>query len=80
MHKFIDILIPVLGTMTLTAFVVAMLHLEGIIHLSDPMRRALSNYGWASAAPAVVGAITLIIQHLIYLRCRKKEREELPAP
>ena len=80
MHRFIDILIPVLGTMTLTAFVVALLHLEGIIHLSDPMRRALSAYGMVSVVLAVVGAITLIIQHVIYLRRRKQERQKPSRP
>ncbi len=80
MHRFIDILIPVLGALTLVFIVIALLHLEGIIHLSDPMRRALSNYGWASAALAVVGGIILTIQHLIYLRRRKQEREKLSRP
>ena len=77
MHKIIDTLIPVLGALTLAVFVVAVLDFEQIIHLSNPIRQALANYGMASVAIAVVGAITLIIQRVIDLRRLRQKSEKL---
>ena len=78
MHKIIDTLIPVLGALTLAVFVVAVLDFEQIIHLSNPIRQALANYGMASVVIAVVGAITLIIQRVIDLR-RRREKWDKPS-
>ena len=80
MHRIIDTLIPVLGALTLVVFVVAVLDFEQIIHLSSPIRQALANYGMASVAIAVVGAITLIIQRVIDLRRLRQKSEELSRP
>ena len=77
MHKIIDTLIPVLGALTLAVFVVAVLDFEQIIHLSNPIRQALANYGMASVVIAVVGAITLIIQRVIDLRRLRQKSEKL---
>ena len=77
MHKIIDTLIPVLGALTLVVFVVAVLDFEQIIHLSSPIRQALANYGMASVAIAVVGAITLIIQRVVDLRRLRQKSEKL---
>ena len=53
---------------------------ERIIHLSDPSRQALGAYFKACIVIGFVGVPALIVQHLIYLRRRKQEREKLSRP
>ena len=77
MNRIIDSLILALGALTLIVFMVAVLHSEQVIHLSDPIRQAMGAYGRASVVVAFLISIALIIQRVKDLRSRRQKWEKL---
>ena len=77
MRRAIDNLILAYGALTFILVGVFAADFEGLIHLSEPISQGLATYFKACIVIGFIGAPALIIQHYIYLRRRKQEREKL---